>query len=885
MKAVKIYNAIGLILCILLIRCTTQKNTFITRTYHNTTAKYNILFNGSESYKKGIRKIDESYQYDFNEILPVFLYGTDEIASMVSGEMDRSIKKGTKLISMHSITVKPELKSNKPLSPEKQKFYNKKEFNKWVDNNYLLMGKAYFYKNEYDLAIETFRFILNTFEDPEILYLTNIWLARTYIQIHDYESAEEILENFNKDEQFPDKYQVQLQTILADYHLKQKQFASAIPYLEYASKNARGKNNKIRYTYILAQIYNIAGNSKQAIENYGKVIKMNPPYATTFNAKISQALSYESGLEGSRSITKQLEKMLKDDKNIEYQDQIYYALGNISFEEGNMDQAIQYYILSASKSVSNTNQKVRSVLTIADIYYEAKEYEKAQQYYDSSITILNNDYPDYDLIFAKARSLTNLVIEIRTVKFEDSVQILAEMSTNELYEYIDQVIEDVIRKEEEEKQLQMQRLLDKQYQAELNANKIQDPTSKANWYFYNETAKALGRKEFITKWGNRRLEDNWRRRNKSTISIEEIASEDSDFITDEEKNAQAIMSNKTREYYLKDIPLNDSLLALSHQRIEKALYKMANIYESDLADFEQTIIAYKELIDRYPDTKNKLDSYYSLYKIYKKQENRAMMESYKNRIIKEFPNSNYTKLLTNPDYIKEIEAEQNKVKNLYARIYNDYQAGRHNQVFIKTENAVALYPDDELIPKFMYLHALATGKTKDTKIFREALVNLVSKYPQTDIAEESKNIIAYIDSYKPALKEEKEAEIAKEIYVASAENQEHYCILVLEDENIINYNQLIFNIINFNLDFFDDLNLNASKEKIDDQEQIILIRSFKKKSQAMRYYRRINSYEDLYRDIDSKKLETFFISKENYSILKKDKSISRYIKYFNGEYL
>ncbi len=865
--------------------CTTQKNTLITRTYHNITSKYNILFNGAESFKKGQGKITESHEDNFTEILPIFLYGDETSAQMASSDMDRTIKKAEKLVSLHSITVKPEVKNNKPLTQKQREFFNKKEYNKWVDNNYLLMGKAYFYKQEYDKAKEIFLFMLNEYKNEKSLYETRIWLARLYNQTSDFKNSEEILENLKNDVNLPKKLKVELNTTYADYYIKQNNFDAAIPYLELAKKQIRKKRFRVRVVFILAQLYERTGKLKKASEYYDKVIKMNPPYEMTFNAKINRALAYEKGFGSVKEIENQLHKMLRDDKNIDYQDQIYYALGNLAFKEGNIPKAIEQYSKSVEINTGNTSQKTRSYLTLANLYYDMPDYVKSQSYYDSAVVQMDMSYPDYDVIYSKSKNLTSLVKEINTVNFEDSVQALAKLNKNELINYIDDLIEQVRDREEEDRIQEREKQLNQQYSQTLamkNRSETMNNAGGTSWYFYNETAKSLGFKEFKMKWGNRKLEDNWRRLSKASPGFASTAStNDTEFITDEDTEQNNNLSNKSREFYLQHIPSNDSMLQASHRKIEKALYNMGLIYKNDLKDTDKAIESFRELIKRYPNTNYLLSVYYNIYAIYKLQNNIPMSETYKNKIINEFPNSTYAKLLTNPSYIKELEEEENKVKKYYVATYEKYHQGSYTEVINRCNYANSNYPDDKLIPKFDYLKTLSIGKTQDIKSFKANLYDIVSKYPGTDISENAKDIIAYLDKEHPQIKEDEEIKIAQKLY-EFLPNSTHTFIFVVPKG--LNANQLKFNIINFNLDNFDDLNLKVESAELNDRQSLIVIKPFKNKDQAISYFNQISTDKSIFSDVDSQGIMGMAISEPNLAILKTDKLAERYMKFFNENY-
>ena len=612
---------------------------------------------------------------------------------------------------------------------------------------------------------------------------------------------------------------------------------------------------------------------------------MNPPYEMTFNAKINRALAYEKGYGPIKEIEGQLTRMLRDDKNAEYKDQIYYALGNIAYKDGNVSKAIKQYKKSVQHNVNNVAQKARSYLTLADLYYEMPEYVNAQAYYDSAVTLLETDYPGYDNIYAKSKSLTTLVKEINTFNLEDSVQRLAKLPEKELLDYIDKLIEDVRKKEQEEIKRKQEEALNSQlrYSMEMDRKSGQQGFSEGvKWYFYNETARSLGYKEFKLKWGNRKLEDNWRRANKSLTSFGEgVSTEDTDFITDEEKRNHMALSNKSRDFYLKNIPLTDSMLQISDRRIENALYNMGMIYRNELKDYDRSIESFKELIKRFPETEYLLSSYYYLYDIYAKINNKAMVEAYKNKIISQFPNSTYAKLLNNPDYFKELEAEQNKIQDFYAETYNKYLNEQYVDVIRQSEYAIKNYPDNKLTPQFEYLRTLSMGRTTDIKTFKESLYHIVSSYPMTDIAEDARNIIAFLDREHPEMKEEEEKEKAIALYKYE-ENTEHFFAFVLYDKSYLN--QLLFNIINFNLDNFDDLNLKAESVQINGGQDIITVMPFKNKAASLEYYNKASSDKSIFKDVDESKVQKMVISASNLNILKTDKSVDRYLKFFNEYY-
>jgi len=864
--------------------CSTEKNTSLTRNYHNLTSHYNIYFNASESFKEGLKKIDKGFEDNYSIVLPVFKYGDDNLASAVAPQMDRAINKATKIIKYHSITVKPEMKKE-PETKEEKEFYNKNEYNKWVDDSYLLIGKANLYKHVYDKAKQAFAYVMKEFPDEPAYYEADIWLARTNIQTGDFEDAGTILMQLSSDMAFPADLSQELNTTWADYYIKQNQYDKAIEKLNKALPETRKKDNKIRFTYILAQLYDRTGQVREAAEHYAGVIKMNPPYEMIFNARINRAAAFKKGEDDPEEIMADLKKMLKDDKNIEYQDQIYFAMGNIQFRMGNTQQAIQYYSKSAAVSQQNTQQKAISYLSIADIYYAVPEYSRAQAYYDSAITLLDNKYKGYEEIAAKAEYLTNLITNLNTVKLQDSLQRLAAMDEAERNTAIDQIIANVRKEQQQQQEAERNRMMQQNFgsYSTTSSNAGQTGTEAGKWYFYNMQAKAMGEAEFKRKWGNRKLEDNWRRQNKKVITFDEMAQNP---LTSENGGAAAekdTLSNMSREYYLRDIPFSDSMLQTSDQKIREGLYNAGLIYRNELSEPELAAKTFKDLVNRYDNSDYELLALYQLYTLYKKEGNTAGEANYANQIISKYPESVYAKLLKNPDYIKELQAEENKVENFYQQTFQAYQNNQFADVIANANYALQNYKDDPLIPKFMLIKALAIGQTQQATALRASLDELIQKFPDSEEAAQAKNIIASINKVHPEVKEAAEAAKARQLFAYS--NKVMYYVAIVVNSKEGDANQLVFNLINYNLDNYPKKEYNVNSELLDDGYSIVTVKMFKKEADAMDYYHSLLGNQDIMHDVNTDDYKEFIISPVNYDILIKNDALDEYMQFFSDNYL
>ena len=860
--------------------CSTEKNTGITRTYHNTTTRYNVLFNARESYKAGIRKAEQSKQDDYTQMLPLFLFGDDAVAQTVAGDMEAAAKKATKSVNLHSIKVKPKV-GKSGMSPAERKFYDKREFNKYMDECYLIIGKSYVYTNQYFQALQTFSFMETEFPDEKSLYEARVWRAKTLIQDKNYIEAERLLTELQDDKDFPDKkvLKSELAATVADLYIRQKRYADAVGSLNRALEYAKHKKTKMRYRYVLAQLYLEQKEYELASAAFRKVIRMNPPYEMSFNATISLATASKSSGADVRDVKKQLNKMLRDSKNTEYQDQIYYTLAEIERYEGNTDKAIEYYQKSAQASTINLSQKTKSYLTLGNLFYDRRDYVPAQAYYDSAMVNMQPNYPEYIQISAKAKNLDALVHHINTVHFQDSVQRIARMTETERNRLIGGIISDLQLKEQKEKDAEAIRL--QQYYSNMGRrNTLADPTSKSQWYFYNPTTVSQGIGEFQVKWGRRNLEDNWRRKNKGTAEMSMIAGGgDTDAQAGEIQKIQDIY---TPGYYLQNIPLTDSMMRASNRMIEESLYAAGYIYNNDFNEYTLAAEQYEDLIRRYPQSEYMTPSYYYLYQMYTKSEKAAEAEKYKNQLLAKAPESVYAKIILDPAYLDKLAQQKGESEQLYEQVYNHFNRSEHQQVIDLATDALNRFPKDVLAPKFAYLRAISAGKSAGTnEVMRSGMKEFIAEYPGTDIAAEAQNLINYIDGEDPGLKLADQVERAKALYTYN-ETEAHYFGWMVDSKD--NINQLSFDVQSFNIERFINIPLEFERNNIDGKHVLLMVKGFADLQRVQGYYRTFVMEPGLMKNAMYKHT-TFLISESNYTILNQDKNIEDYIEFFKKEYL
>ena len=881
--------------------CSSRKNTGLNRFYHSLTTKYNILFNGSESFKSGIKKYEESYMDDYSQILPVFTYGDDELAATIKPDMDRTIEKSTKSIKMHSITKKPEQKKG-PMSDKDKAFYSKNEYNRYIDDAYLIMGKAFFHQADYEAATRIFDFITKEYDDPKTKYLAYNWLIRTHVQLKDFREAQSIIEFVQGEIEYPEKLNYSLNLTLADFHLKQQQFADAETYVAEALTLVRKKKEKLRLTFILAQLKEELEKTNEASKLYEEITKMNPSYEMAFNAKIKRA-SLFSGKGSSAKIKSDLLEMLEDKKNNEYKDQIYFALGELEMKNNQIAKAVEYYKLSAASSVKNTNQKALSYLALANIHFDQSKYVESQSYFDSAVVSLDRNFPGYDELALKNRHLSKLVANLRQVSHQDSLQKVAKMPEKERTAFIQKIIQDLQAREAQEKQEEQQRMM-----AEMggydNMGRTRQVTSQAEsgkWYFYSPTAKSFGMPEFKRLWGTRKLEDNWRRRNKQVLGVEQITeSEFSDDIIDPKKG----LDKKTPEYYMVELPLTDSAIAESHLKIQRALYNVGEVYRNNLKDYPLAVDAYKELIERYPESEYKIPSYYSLYKAYLEQGDVVQAEIYKNMIIRNYPESKYAKVLTDPNYFKQFEQEEQQRKKYYASTLDLYKQGNYNEVITRCEQMIPKEKDTEYYSKYRYLKALAMGDLYGITILKNEMEKIKNDFPKEDpVSVSAENLLLAIqenelknlsnlkvteasDTLKEkeiaGIVEQKTMEQIEKIYTYTPEAKHHFLLVIAKEADI---NQLKFNLINFNLDFDIQKSYDVVSKEFNQFFNLVEVKEFENESKARDYAIRIKAESEIvFKDVKSEDYQYFIITPDNIEKLNEEKVIRDYLLFYQKHY-
>lgn len=710
---------------LLLSACSTKRNTITGRAFHNLTSHYNVFWNGQYSLMEGDKQLKATAKDDFSQVLRVYNYGSKSEAMALNSQMDRALQKTSICVQKHSMK------------------FNGRERVRWIDDAYLVMGKAHFYKQDYIPAKRTFEFVSTEFNYNDIALVSNLWLIKTFIQTEQYPKAIALIEQLQTKtaemKKLPKEFYRNFDLTVADYYIATHDYRKAIDYLKAGMLQNNNRDLRSRVMFILGQIYMELDDAQKATEQFKKVIKRNPAYEMAFESRMNIAKMGSAG--NAKELYKMLEKMLYDTKNEEYVDRIYYAMAELAMREGDVNKAIKYYRSSVAKATNNNIQRASSSLKVATILFDRNDYELSQAYYDTAVNAMDKDkYPGYDSILNISQTLNDLVLNLSVIRDQDSLLMVANMDSISRNAFIDKIIAQVIEEERLEKERQ-------QYEEQmammgLNVGKSsisqEENNSSGGWYYYNEITLRNGYNEFSKKWGMRKLEDNWRISDKRNINSGIL---DSGFGDEEEEgdgterdSLLAGLTNHDRGYYMVDLPFTEEQQAEANHQIAEALYNVGFIYLDRLNDYPRSIDAYESLDNRYPGNDKELPSWYALYKMYKDLDDMEKSDSYKNRIFNKYPESSYAKFILDPEYYKKLQEESRQASDLYTKTYDAFSQGQYYRVRMNTQRAMEQYAaDTAFAPRFALLDAIARGRLETVDTMAYALLKLVNTYPNSPI--------------------------------------------------------------------------------------------------------------------------------------------------------
>ena len=850
-----LYNAVIWIVIWTLIGCSAEKDTLVSKTYHNITAHYNAYFYANERFNEVTEALETSFQPNYNRILDVFIPIDTSLVSSKSETLEDAIKKAATAIQFHKNSD-------------------------WVDDSYVLIGKIKFLQSKHEEAIQTFKYVNTISEDDNAVHDGLVSLMRTYIDHGEMNNAIAVSDYLKKQE-LNKKNLKSLYLTRAYMYQKRDDLNNMVQNLVEAVPLMSLNEGSARIYFIIGQVYQTLGFDSEAYNNYLECVKHNPPYELSFYASLSMAEVFELAQSNDlKKVRRYYLKILKDRKNREFKDKIYYEMGEFEMEQGDLQLAIEYFESSLAASAGNQRQKAYSYLKLGLINYDTlKNFQKAKAYYDSTMMVLPADEPEYQEIEERQQVLEDFVTQLNTITLQDSLLILSAMDSLELSALLDTLII-----EQERKELEEQEKLE-QANAQFTGNSIFDnpnniaPASGATWYFYNTSAVSAGQSEFLRRWGNRKLEDNWRRSNKDArVATSEELEVDSEEPVDQESETENIEDIRLakKEAYYNTIPFSTEDKRVADSLIEVSYYNLGNIYNFELEEKSNAAEALETLIERYPESDYKPEVLYQLYLIYTELDDPKAQDCY-DQLVNDFPNSTFTKTLLNPQYMKEYDALAAKMMQVYKTAYDLYHEQYYDSASFVVNQALVDNPENAFTDNLKLLEILIIGQTGNLHSYRFELQKFINTYPDSDLNEYAQKLLRTAHDLPLQLAKLGGATFKQNL------NRDHIFVIVYPTKKFQDGN-LARTFDQVNADQHSDLNLSASTLIFEDDKAMVLVQDFGDKRSALSYYQSLQEQE-LLDNYSGPDFSIFVITKENFEIFYETKDLTGYLSFYNNFYL
>ena len=762
-----------LTIALILTGCSTQKNTAQSRWWHAFNAKYNTYYNGTLAYIDGSLEKETENKDNYTEQIPLYTVSNKNSREIGKANFDRAIEKCEKAIHQHSIKRRPEWTKNRRKTAKDIEWLSRREYNPFLWKAWMLMGRSQFYQGDFESAAATFSYMSRLYAtQPAIYGKARAWLAKCYIEQNWNYDAEDVIRNMLRDS-IHWRAQKEWDYTFADYYIHTGNAEQAIPYLRKVISHEMRRKQKAREWYLMGQLQASIGNKKEAYKAFRHVIRQNPPYELAFNARI--AMTEVMAKDNAGKMISRLKRMAASDNNKEYQDQIYYAIGNIHLSRKDTLQAITAYEKGNQKSTRNGIEKGVLLLHLGDLYWTKEKFSDARRCYGEAIGLLDKDRKDYQQLANRSKVLDELVPYTDAVQLQDSLQQLARMSEKERNAAIDRVIDALKKKEKKERNRKAEEEAESTLRQDggnfannnnfassnspqkNNENSANTPAN-GQWYFYSPLTVSQGKAQFQKLWGKRDNVDNWQRINKTVVAnaagAEEMTDEQRDSLAQaaeqeellKQTSDSAVNDPHRREYYLAQIPFTPEQLAESNKLLEDGLYHAGVIFKDKLDNLPLSRKSLLRLVNNHPDYAHLDDAYYHLYLLYSRERKPEMAQTYLQKLKAEYPESQWTTLLSDPYYAENAKRGVQIEDSLYTLTYQAFRDGEYDKVERNAQISRNRFPDGANRDKFLFIGGLSKLNDGDIKSCLADLKEVVSKYPDSRLSEMAGMIINGVDA-------------------------------------------------------------------------------------------------------------------------------------------
>ncbi len=923
-----------------------KKFTVVRNFYQNNITHYNYYFNANNRVNMVLERAKMSQKEDYSNLLRFYPYTLENTAAQKS-ELDSVIYTSTAGILLHDLR------------------------NDWIDNMYMLIGKAYFLRNDLDSALMTFQFInYNLFprkrknDDDDRIVGTNsaasgykisiankekrnilqkvtalppsrndalIWLTRTMIEQGEIAESGGLINTLQNDPNLPKRLQNDLHEVTSYWFYKQAIYDSSAVHLEKALSNADNKQDKARWEFLLAQLYEMSGAYDKASDYYAKASKHTVDPLLDIYAQLNDAKMMKGG-SNSKELDKSISNLLKmgrRDKFEAYRDIVYFSAGQLALQKPDTNAAITYFNKSLKYNETNINYKNKTYMQLGDIAYDRKQYRLAAAMYDSLQTGSDSAM---DALIAKIQdrknALTKIAEAISRIEREDSLQRIAAMQPAERDEYVKKLLKKLRR----EKGLKDDGgpggdiLFPGSSPNQPSVDLFAGNNSKGEWYFANSSLKSRGFSEFKSKWGNRANLDNWRRKASVTATNNNPAgtNQPGSNPKDSANNKTGQPTEISYDGLMKDIPLSPEKMTASNETIADNMVELAKTYQNELEEYRLAANTYEDYLKRFPDRLLDGEIYLGLYYCYTKLEDKTKADYYKNLLNSKFPNSKSGQVINNPAAVNPV-GKNPAVTKLYDDIYTLFIEGKYDQALAEKKKADSLYGVNYWTPQLLYIEALQHVKNREDSLAVIGLQSIIDNNPNSPLKEKAATMIdvlkrrAEIEKYltslevtradddKPVKVQDKPAPVVTNPPAIPAPVKKdsinvpppplssgpfvmalttpHHVIMILDKVDQVYVTEAKNAFTRFNRENFYGQPININKDAVDADRSLLVISSFPDANTAMQYYDKIKrSAASEVSWLPANKYSFMIITEENLQKLKANKDISGYKNLLNTQF-
>ena len=693
------------------VSCSTTKKGVLNKGYHALTTKYNVLFNGKEAFSVGEAILEEAFEDNFYELLPVEpinLRGENIDETTIVPGFDRAEEKAVKSIQKHSINI------------------NHIQYNSQMDEAYLLLGKARYFDRRFFPALEAFNFLLESGANVSNFVAGKIWREKTNIRLRNVELAIGNLTPLARTLASKNRFYPLANATLADAYINLKQLDSAAFYIKRAALKEPKRKNRARYLFITGQLFESLGKRDSAQWAYSEILalKRKAPRKFLIQAEIKNSLEdTEIGFEERVVI---LQKLLKNYENQPFEHVLNRAIANLYLQQNQDSTALVFFNKSLASPSLDTYTEIQNFQDLADFHFSKGAYLKSGSFLDKLLPLFDEKTTVYKKLKRKRDNLDEVIAYEKTVQDTDSILGLIALSKSAQLAYFENYIEE--KQQKVGKKLQQENA-QKRFQF-LNR-------TKSSFYFYNPNQLLQGKQTYLANWGNRPNVDNWR--SASAIINLSLEEENGELL----KEGTASIIQETPESFIAELPKTerekDSLILLN----QKAYLQLGMIYKEKFNDFPLAQQRLQKVLSLDPTDEITVQALYHLYRM-EEQEESTNADTYKQQLIANYPETPFARLLSDPENydITELITPE----TLYAKALDLFE----NQQLLKTlealEELTVLASGSSIEPKINLLKAHTLGRLNGIAAWKVSLNEVATNFSAVEEGIRAKALLEEVEA-------------------------------------------------------------------------------------------------------------------------------------------